>query len=55
MGGSVPILTLFEFRNPYGKMDRPLWIYGHVSKFSQSHFLIIANNHWSDLENLTGL
>ena len=24
MGGSEPILTLFEFRNPYGKMDRPL-------------------------------
>ncbi len=25
MGGSETILTLFEFRNPYGKMDRPLW------------------------------
>ncbi len=24
MGGSEPILTLCEFRNPYGKMDRPL-------------------------------
>ena len=24
VGGSEPILTLLEFRNPYGKMDRPL-------------------------------
>ncbi len=23
-GGSEPILMLFECRNPYGKMDRPL-------------------------------
>ena len=24
VGGSEPILTLFEFKNPYGKMDCPL-------------------------------
>ena len=24
MGGPEPILMLFKFRNPYGKMDRPL-------------------------------
>ncbi len=42
MGGSKPIRTLFEFRNPYGKMDSPLYnIDLHVELFIDFENLVM--------------
>ncbi len=48
MGGSEPILTLFKFRNLYGKMDRPLSFssggVGQSTKIS-GHVFAAHNSH----------
>ena len=45
--GSKPIITLFEFRNPYGKMDRPLLDMFNIDILRHTVFIQVIHRMWA--------